>query len=181
MTQLSSERMLQLMAYADGELEGDERRAVERSLVTDLDAARFVNEIAGLGDLVQTGHGTSKTAQTVASFDIADSVIAAIGREAPAATVTSLGALRAKRSTRFTTIGMAAAALALAASFVMMARSRYESPMAAAPMSPAPSSEPGVEVDVSESPGDSVRVFYLSSETSKATSVIVWVDEPGGK
>jgi hypothetical protein len=47
---------------------------------------------------------------------------------------------------------------------------------------PSGSAEPGVEVDVDpDSAGESVRVFYLSNESSPTTSVVVWVDESGGK
>lgn len=185
MNSLSSERMMKLMAYADGELEGEELREVERLLQTDNDAMRFVNEVAGLGELVDTGHRESKTARAIETFDTADSVIAAIGREqvvAKPSAISSLAATRANRAKRMTTYGMIAAGLALAASMVMVFRTPGSQmvPIASGPVAAAPSAEPGVEVDVGESAGESVRVFYLSSESSPTTSVVVWVDESGG-
>ena len=78
---LSERRMLQLMAYADGELEGAERAEVEGWLASDIDAVRFANEIAGLGDLVKMGHEGSASAKAVASFDITDAVMAAVKDE----------------------------------------------------------------------------------------------------
>jgi len=184
--------MLKLMAYADGELEGAERAEVEKWLATDVDAVRFANEIAGLGELVKTGHAASADAKAVASFDVADAVMAAVkdeqkgakaGSGEKAAPVVSLDAARARR---FKLGAAVAAALALAASVVVMTRTKEEAPIARAPVpavqpSPSASSEPGVDVDLVESAGESVRVFYLSNETSPTTSVVVWVDEPGGK
>ncbi len=188
---LSENRMLKLMAYADGELDGVERAEVEAWLATDIDAVRFANEIAGLGDLVKTGRAASKDAKAVASFDIADAVMAAVGDEKkekakPGSSVHSLDAARAARQKSFKVGAVVAAALALAASVFVMARNKDEAPLARAPIptvqpSPNASAEPGVDVDLVESAGESVRVFYLSSETSPTTSVVVWVDESAGK
>ena len=187
---LSSERMLKLMAYADGELEGADLKEVEGWLASDIDAVRFTNEMAGLGDLVKIGHEPTSAAKAVASFDIADAVMAAVKEEKPSSTskapVVPLDAARVRRQKNLKVGGMVAAALALAASVFVMARNKEEQPMARAPIpavQPAPgaSAEPGVDVDLVETAGDSVRVFYLSSESSPTTSVVVWVDESGGK
>ncbi|MDF2692810.1 MAG: hypothetical protein K0S65_1193 [Labilithrix sp.] len=189
---LSSERMLKLMAYADGELEGADLAEVDGWLVTDGDAARVTTELAGLGDLVKTGHETSKAANAVASFDIADAVMAAVKeekketktKELPAKAAPVVVSLEARRQKNLKLGGAVAAALALAASVFVMTRSKEEVPMAQT-AAPAPSmvasAEPGVDVDVVETSGESVRVFYLSNESSPTTSVVVWVDESGGK
>lgn len=196
---LSESRMLKLMAYADGELEAAERVEVEGWLATDIDAVRFANEIAGLGDLVKAGHKASADAKAVASFDVADAVMAAVqvekkdgkdgkdganGKEERTAPVVSLDAARARSQKNLKVGAVVAAALALAASVFVMARNKQEAPMARAPAvqpSPNASAEPGVDVDLVETAGDSVRVFYLSNESSPTTSVVVWVDESGGK
>lgn len=201
---LSESRMLKLMAYADGELEGPELAEVEGWLATDIDAIRFANEIAGLGDLVKTGHAGSADAKAVSSFDIADAVMAAVKKDQKkdgSASVVSLDAARAQkaaqrqvdvkaqaRSQKNLKVGAAiAAALALAASVFVMTRTKEDAPLARAPIpqtDPAPngSAEPGVDVDLVETAGDSVRVFYLANESSPSvTSVVVWVDESGGK
>jgi len=194
---LSESRMLKLMAYADGELEGAERAEVEGWLATDTSAVRFANEVAGLGDLVKIGHETSADASSIASFDIADAVMAAVeadsaapkrigSREAEVREERKVVSLTAARSQKNLKVGgMVAAALALAASVFVMTRSKEEAPVARAPVeapeSASRSAEPGVDVDLVESAGDSVRVFYLSSESSPTTSVVVWVDESGGK
>ena len=192
---LSSEQMLELMAYVDGELEGAERTKVEGWLASNVDAARFVDELAGLGDLVTLGHEASADAKAVASFDIVDAVMAAVEKEgakakteeAAKAAPAPVISLEARRQKNLKVGGAVAAALALAASvFVMVRNKEEEAPMARAPVpavqpSAVASAEPGVDVDLVETAGDSVRVFYLASESSPTTSVVVWVDESGGK
>lgn len=80
-----------------------------------------------------------------------------------------------------------AAALALAASVFVFSRNatNSEQPMARIPVAPVEpaSAGPGVDVDVDETPGHSVSVFYVPNETMATTtsSVVVWVDESGGQ
>lgn len=201
---LSSENMLTLMAYADGELEGVERSAAEKLMATEPDAVRFVEQIGGLGELVELGH-EDRSAATIAKFDVADSVMTrvALTKEAkPAAKVTSLAAAREQRAhaagvspsgSRLKIGAGIAAALALAASIAVFAQHRTEeTPMAKAPVAPAvqPPGSPspastlvgtGVDVSTVNSPSNSVSVFYLPSANELSTSVVVWVDETGEK
>ena len=204
---LSSENMLKLMAYADGELEGDERTEAEKLLATDPDSIRFVEQLGGLGDLVGLGYA-AKTGKTVAKFDIADQVMS-LAAEAKPAKVSSLAAAREKKSQKGSgaKVGVAiVAVLALAASIFVVAQHRSdETPMAKAPAAqgerardtaaqPAPattvaslpstvsgSSGAGVDVSTVNSPGNSVSVFYLPTANELSTSVVVWVDETGEK
>jgi hypothetical protein len=193
---LSSENMLKLMAYADGELEGAERIEAEMLLASDASAVTFIEQVAGLGALVELGH-EDRHGKAIAGFDVTSAVMAAVAKETPAAAdtaratnVTSLAEARARAGAKDRPaggsglkIGVAvAAALALAASvFVFTQHHRDEVPMAAAP-APAqalPSSGgPGVAI---ESAGKSVSVFYLPTESELSTSVVVWVDETGEK
>jgi hypothetical protein len=78
---LSSENMMKLMAYTDGELEGAERTEAELLLASDVDAVRFVEQITGLGELVELGY-EAKSGKAVASFDVADRVMALAAMEA---------------------------------------------------------------------------------------------------
>jgi anti-sigma factor RsiW len=199
---LSSETMMKLMAYADGELEGRERLEVEELLATDAAAAEVVVQIAGLGGFVKLGHD-DRDAQAIASFDVADAVMAKVkgadaDRTAKVVSISSASsassALSARRSANRTkVIGGAVAALALAASVFLLARPG-ETPMGASPGAggavaanppPAPvvsdPASPGVEVSAVESPGQTVSVFYLPSGNELTTSVVVWVDETGEK
>lgn len=197
---LSSENMLKLMAYADGELEGEEREEAEKLLATDPDSVRFVEQLGGLGELVELGYA-AKAGKTVASFDIADTVMSL----AKPAKVSSLAAAREARAAKAEKKGSGAkvgvaivAVLALAASVFVVAQHRTdETPMAKAPaardtaaqavaVAPAPatvsgSSGAGVDVSTVNSPGNSVSVFYLPTANELSTSVVVWVDETGEK
>jgi anti-sigma factor RsiW len=172
----ASERTLKLMAYADGELAGEELAEVEAWLRRDARAVRVANAFAELGDIVTLGHEGSKEAAAVASFDIADAVMSAVAKEAPAKVVP----LSRKRSNRFV-YGAVAGALALASAFALTMRPKGDQPMARVTAPAEPSSGTGVDVDVNETPGHSVSVFYVPSETNLTTSVVVWVDETGEK
>ena len=196
-----SDRMLKLMAYADGELEGDERLEIEELVAKDAEAADIVTQMGSLGDFVRLGH-EDVLAPRLAKIDLSDAIMAAVAREEqteskPAATsnVASLEAARARKRKIGT---VAVAALALAASVFFMIR-QNESQKAEAPIAHAPTRAPaaapptteapvvtasmgtGIEVDPVESPGHSVSVFYLPSESELSTSVVVWVDETGEK
>ena len=178
---LSSEDMMKLMAYADGELEGAERKDAELLLTTDADAVRFVEQIGGLGEIVGLGYASS-AGKTVAAFDIADAVMAAAQRPK----VRSLAAAREKKAGgQGLKVGVGlVAVLALAASVFVFAQHRTdETPMAAAPVqvAPVPTSGTGVDVSTVNSPGNSVSVFYLPTANELSTSVVVWVDETGEK
>jgi len=204
---LSSENMLKLMAYADGELEGAELEEAQKLLASDPDSVRFVEQIAGLGEIVAQGHRAG-AGKTVAKFDVVDSVMALTkesGSEASekSAKVTSIAAARNaagnKRGSSSVKIGAGiAAALALAASFFLFAQHRGdEAPMASNNMPAVQAVEPGpsnpivaavstaggsgVTVSTVNSPGNAVSVFYLPTANELSTSVVVWVDETGEK
>jgi anti-sigma factor RsiW len=191
---MSSERMMKLMAYADGELEAAEKAEVEKLVEADEEAARIVNAMLGLGDYVREGHQV-KTAKVIAKVDLTDAIMKKVEAE-PASNVRSLDAARAKR--RNVGVGVVAA-LALAASVFFVARDKdAEKPMAGKPVPVQTSAPPqqmasnelpsmnastsaGVEVDAVQSPGHSVSVFYLPTANELSTSVTVWVDETGEK
>lgn len=200
---MSSERMMKLMAYADGELEGADKAEIEKLVASDEEAARVVDAMLGLGDFVREGHD-AKVAPVIAKVDLTDSIMKAVEKaeiEPAKSNVTSLDAARAKK--RNVGVGVVAA-LALAASiFFVMQNKPDEKPMAAKPK-PVPtqtqaqtaspqqmasndvpsmnaSSGAGVEVEAVESPGHSVSVFYLPTANELSTSVTVWVDETGEK
>jgi negative regulator of sigma E activity len=196
---LSSEHMMKLMAYADGELEGAERAEVEKLLARDGDAARFVEQVAGLGDFVKVGHD-DRDAKAIESFDVADAVMAKVEAEPAAAStdkadkVVSLAAARQRRGGQARVVGAVVAGLALAASVFLLTRPA-ETPMGqtmnsppkpVAMNTPKPAtsdvpSGPGVEVSAVESPGQTVNVFYVPGSNGLSTSVVVWVDETGEK
>jgi len=194
---LSSENMMKLMAYADGELEGAELEEAQKLLATDPDSVRFVEQIAGLGEVVTRGYDAG-LGKTVAKFDVADSVMALTKSEKTAAkkdNVSSLSAAREKRGNGWKIGAGVAAALALAASFFLVAQHRTdEAPMAGNNVPAVQAAQPGtsvaavsttggsgVTVSTVNSPGNAVSVFYLPTANELSTSVVVWVDETGEK
>ncbi len=199
---LSSDNMMKLMAYADGELEGAELEEAQKLLASDPDSVRFVEQIAGLGQIVTRGYEAGP-GKTTAKFDVADAVMARVedGKdEKKVANVSSLAAARAKRGNGVKIGAGIAAALALAASFFLFAQHRTdEAPMASngpaiqavqpgttpamvAPLATAATTGgTGVTVSTVNSPGNAVSVFYLPTANQLSTSVVVWVDETGEK
>lgn len=193
---LSSENMLKLMAYADGELEGAELAAAQKLLASEPDAVRFVEQVGGLGELMVLGH-EARSAKTIASFDVADAVMALTKdavQDAPAAelaaaaaggNVRSLDAARASREARDKRapaggsrlkIGAGiAAALALAASIAVFSQHRgaEETPMAKGPAVVAPAAQaPGTAttaVASNTAPGIGVEVSTLESANSSVS------------
>ena len=191
---LSSENMMKLMAYADGELEGAELEEAQKLLASDPDSVRFVEQIAGLGDMVTRGY-QAQAGKTVAKFDVADSVMALTrsgkDEEKKPSNVSSLAAARAKRGAlgpRTKIVAGVVAVVALAASFFLFAQHRTdEAPMASGTATPVvepaalSASGTGVSVSTVNSPGNAVSVFYLPTANELSTSVVVWVDETGEK
>jgi hypothetical protein len=189
---LSSETMMRLMEYADGELAADGRAEIEALLLKDPDAARFVRDVAGLGEITRALHEASPDAKRIASFDVADMVMAAVKeakRDPPVAKkVVSLADARAKRSNMAMRIGGGVVAVAaLAASIFLFARPQGESPLGSGPYAqttgPVATNQTafpttGVEVSTVDSPSN-VSVLYLPSGKDMSTSVVVWVDETG--
>ena len=198
---MSSERMMKLMAYADGELEGADKAEIEKLVESNEEAASVVNAMLGLGEFVRVGH-EDKIAPIVAKVNLTDAIMKSVEKaeiEPAKAKVTSLDAARARK--RNIGVGVVAA-LALAASiFFVMQNKPAEKPMASKPTpvsptqtTPAPqqmasnelpavnaTTSAGVEVQAFESPGHSVSVFYLPTANELSTSVTVWVDETGEK
>lgn len=206
---LSSNNMMTLMAYADGELEGSDLEEAHRLLATDPDSVRFVEQIAGLGEIVTRGHEAG-AGEVIAKFDVADSVMALANNannsnnsnnsnkdSEKTSNVASLAAARAKRGNSVKIGAGIAAALALAASIFLFAQHRTdEAPMASGtptgalvqPAAPgnvvaavATTGGSGVTVSTVNSPGNAVSVFYLPTANELSTSVVVWVDETGEK
>lgn len=172
---MKTDRLMKLMAYADGELEGAERLEIEKLLASDDDAKQTVAQMRSLGGVVRATH--DRDSKTIASFDIADAVMAKLPvREG--GNVVSLEAQRARRGK----VAMGLGALAIAAAVAIFVRgANQEAPMARAPTAPAVQDTVGIEVDAVQSPGVSVSVFQVPDEANLTTSVVVWVDETGDK
>jgi len=186
----ADERAMKLMAYADGELEGEELAEVEKWLEEDARSTLFANDLAELGDLLKLGH--AKAHPAIAGLDIADAVMAKIAQEEEKpANVIPLKP-RAAPAKKRNTVGWVVAGLALAASVFFVTRSKHEdeapmarttSPLVQPVQNAAANAAAAVKgsVDV-ESAGNSVSVIYVPDEKNVgSTTTVVWVDESGGK
>ncbi len=188
---LAREFMLELMAYADGELDAENAARVETKLAVEASAGRmeaqaFLDSLSSLGEVMRTVYEDSPDARAVASSDVVDAVMARVEASSspPIAAPIGLAAARARRADR-TKLVAVVGALAAAAAAVLFLRVRNEPaqragadlPDAAAPVA---TESRGVEVDAIDSPSSQVSVFYLPAGGSNASSVVVWIDDPGG-
>jgi len=163
---LSSKDMLDVMAWADGELEGEEAARVEALIEKDADAKELVRSFGALGDFVRDTH------EKQSAPDLSNEVMAKIAPN-------DIERARLKRGMR-TRVGAAVAtALALAAGFVIWQRTHVEPTTGKNDVPvvnvPAPT---GVEVGQVDSSQHAVSVFYVpSSEGKGPETTVVWIDD----
>jgi anti-sigma factor RsiW len=189
---LSRETVMDLMALADGELEGAERARVEALVASDEEARRLMEgfQQSPLGDWIRESHEASNAGHPAADT-IADRVMT---RAAEAKEPVSLDAVRARRKRAAL---LAATVVAVAAGIMAYVRSEGTSepvgrgdvasnepprPTVSAPV-PAQDTtwaQTGVELEEVESPS-AVSVFYVPAvaapESANASSVVIWIDE----
>lgn len=203
-TTLSKETLLDLMAYADGELEGADRERIEKLVADSAEAKAFVANLETLGASIRLAGDKEPT---ITLDGIADTVLARAEREERRAhtqkrIVVDLdqvraGAVRApkKRSAGWATpVAVAAGVLALAASITMLMRDekpgastdpqRGAPPSATQPSPPQPKEmlaalTEGVDVETVDAP-QAVSVFYvpaMNAVGANASSVVVWIED----
>jgi anti-sigma factor RsiW len=191
---LPKETMIELMQYADGDLDAAARARVEAFLRANEEARGVVEAIETLGLVVREG-ASERLDRSAAAFDVADGVMAAIAATAQATKVAPIG--RPRRSWS----GAAPAAivvLALAAGVVFFFRSKALAPVAKEePVSPAPVVSPsapesssaaavaeteghGVDLEEVRSVENKVNVFFTPTTPSAGASVVVWIDDRHG-
>ncbi len=201
---LTKDVMLELMAYADGELDAEEMARVERLIAKDPDAKRLVSSIGVLGAYVEDMH---EPAHAAATEGLADDIMARVQKEGPPRKSSmrppKVVDLRDAREKRVKVATALVAVVALAAGIVLTTRKANEdgriqaspgtqhttspaTPGAGAGAPPAPPQQlataaaaGGVDVDQVDSNND-VQVFYLPSSLGvNASSVVVWIDDKG--
>ena len=203
---LSREAMLELMAYADGELDAEAHARVEELLRTSEEARGVLDAMGTLGEVVREGV-EARAGESAVADGIADGVMEAIARETNVAdggageNVVPLAEARRARG------GMATAAiavLALAAGALFLVRGKAPAPVASeVPLEPTPSAiavpsatepeapapvaqaqaeETGVDLEEAHSTRNKVNVFFVPSPSSPsaAASVVVWIDDRHG-
>jgi hypothetical protein len=176
---LDEQQMLDVMAYADGELEGEERERVAKMIADEKDAAELFASIGAIGDGVRSSFDVPK-------IDVGDAVMREIKPN-------DLDKARIKRTARarMTVVGASLLAIAAAVAFYMHQQAK-ETTGQNTPPTPssqtvlASSSATGVEVDFVDTPTP-VSVFYVPAEkttmgaegktTDTPPSVVVWVDD----
>jgi anti-sigma factor RsiW len=194
---LSQETMIELMAYADGELAEADRARVSELVKSDADAARVVASMVRVGDWTRAAADDAEHASSSIANSIADGVMDQIDGRAskkPMAPVGDLAAMREKRAIGVKFALGVAALVAIAASFVLLTRGTEEveppvaklapaelpapPPTAKAPIDPMPAMAAavqsgqalGVEIGKIDSQSKDVSVFYLPPGAGSASS-----------
>lgn len=200
---LSHETILELMSFADGELEGADKERVER-LVADNDEARRVVESLRGGEVgAWLSSAMDERAVRGGADCIADDVMAAIAQPS-AGGVASLANHRARGPAR-SRVPIAGAAvvavLAMAAAAILYIDGGAPKPGERAPVASVgtphldfqvpsatvaqanenPTAPAGVEVNEIDAPSRGVSVFEIPGAAAAAvagpSSVVVWVEE----
>lgn len=202
MSQLSEKTMHELMAYCDGELDGDALERIERLLATDAHAREIVDQMGILGIAVKHIADPKDDDTQGAWSGIADAVMAKIESPGIAASIppkrasslSSLDEARLRKQKSRAANGVIAAGLALAAGFLMYAKTHHEAedPSAQRPAMMAVSGESalatvepaptawghGVDVERVEAPSPDISVFNVpSTGEENSTSIVVWIGD----
>jgi hypothetical protein len=207
---LSHETLLELMSFADAELDGDDRARVESLIASDDEARRVVEAMRG-GEVGSWLAGSAEQHAVAAGADrIADGVMSAIANTAPAALSGGIAVSsvrpRGRRSLGWGAGGALAGALALAAAVAVYLQVGPQHPEPQAPVAsvvappvdlqvpPAPSAAlaqqgvpAGVEVNEIDAPSRGVSVFEIPVQAAAAvaqpsgpSSIVVWVEDDPG-
>lgn len=195
---LGRESMMDLMAYADGELEGEALARIEALVARDAEAAKLVEELRTLTTCVQVAEKGRRVPKSVDR--IVDSVMENVSRAAPPPAFEP----KVVKMKRAVAAGTVSAVLAMAAAWAMFLRAppagevgskvasvppavSVDEGLAAPPRDPAealaqarPGEDPaigGVELEQVESPRE-VSIFYVPAvAAAHASSVVVWIGD----
>jgi anti-sigma factor RsiW len=199
---LSKESMLELMAYADGELDGDDLTRIEMLIASNPEAERVVSSMHTLGDCLRVTEGERRIPKIVDR--IADDVMAVVATAAKAAKARQVVVPLAPRPVRVRNAivaGTVSAAIAVAAGWSMFVQA--PEPVPAAPLAIAVTAPPvtatasapavtpnatpdgtGVDLNEVESPAQ-VSVFYVPAVAAgevadeNVSSVVLWLGDDG--
>ncbi|MDP9035842.1 MAG: hypothetical protein M3O50_13660 [Myxococcota bacterium] len=201
---LARETVLELMALADGELDGDAKTHAEKVLADSVDARRVLETMRA--PHIGAWLVAATDARASGADGIADAVMEKLADPFPRSAV-ALSATRARGWNR-AAIAVAGSALALAAGVAAYVRSGLRADHEPLPvgmagssripvLSPAASAlasidapeSGGVEVNEVDSPSHDVSVFEIpvgaagaAAKASGSPRVVIWIeDEPGAK
>jgi hypothetical protein len=198
---LSQEKVLELMALADGELDGEERARAEKLVEESDEARQVVESLRSPAIGAWLGAAMASRADEAGADRIVDAVMQKVEAREEGGVV-RLADARAKRGSRAqVVVAGACAVLALAAGIALYVRSVGDNatdhaPVASAPMPPVDIAPPpasvaaqastpkqAVEVDEIDSPSRGVSVFEIpaggATAAAKASppSVVIWIDD----
>jgi hypothetical protein len=179
-TNLTEQQMLDVMSFADGELEGEERERVAKMIDENADAKEMLASLHAIGDSVRSSFDVPK-------IDLGDRVMRSI-------LPNDLDKARIKRTARTRMVVVSTSIVAIAAAVMFYVRDQQTQTTGQNKPAPtdtqtvlASSSPTGVEVDFVDTPTP-VSLFYVPAEkttsgaegktTETPASVVVWVDEP---
>lgn len=161
---LSHEQMLDVMAWADGELSGADAERVKALVDKNEDAQELVRSLDALGEFVR--------ANDRPDIDVVESVLAKIKPN-------DIERARLKRAARMRNGAVIVALAALAAGALVWHRSQQDPSAKSRPAISPPTAlaQTGVQVEQVDST-QSVSVFYVSDENEKNTpTTVVWIDD----
>ena len=196
---------LELMAFADGELDPDRAAEISAFLAERPDAGEVVEAVRDLGDHVRHAAIALDGKPAEGAADIADDVMAAIARlEAASRNAASIPPPTAHRSVRPATAGgrvssspargrvappaAIVALLAVAAGVFVWSRASVPDSAIGPVASFAPAVEslpdpgddraPGAQIDAVDFGGNQGAVFYVPGQANTATAVVWIAEEP---
>ncbi len=175
---ITQDQMIEVMAYADGELDGDDLERIRVLTETDPEAKELLASLRAIGDGVRRSYD-------VGDIDIRDVVMQKL-------LPNELDKARIRRTARTRVAVVGASLVALAAAILFYVRdvsngtTSGATKEASAPQTIlASANATGVEVDFVDTPSV-VSVFYVPASTSgadeegnatEAPSVVVWVND----
>jgi anti-sigma factor RsiW len=192
---LSRETMMDLMAYADGELADEELARVEALLARSDEARRVVSAIESPAIGAWLEASTTERAEAAKASGIADAVMLRVAAEASKPSGGAVVSMRRRNAV----LAVAAGALALAAAGLLYVKSRTapagtvvaqvatQHPTETAPPGPGAPAETGegIEVNEVEAPARDVSVYYLDPSASplapNTNSVVIWIGDESRK
>ena len=156
-SQLPKAKLVELMAYADGELDPHERAALEAELARSPEAVSVLESFRTMGDHLRSNHAVTP--------DLTGAIMGRLAHERPAP-VLDLHAARARK----VKLGAAVASFAAMAAAVSIYLGTHASSLAPQ----MATSALGVEVHQVD---ENAKVFSIPALHSNASSVVVWLGD----
>jgi anti-sigma factor RsiW len=185
---MTPEQMTELMAYADGELSGDDAARVEALLERSEEARRVVAAIESPAIGVWLERASEERAAKAKADGIADAVMLRVAAEVASQAAAPRAVTSIHRRRVVTTVAFGV--LALAAAGLIYVRSKGEpgktlvAQISAPPATTTPAAEEsqGIEVNEVEAPSRDVSVYYIDPPAAQTNNtVVIWIGDESKK